>query len=1185
MFTGRGERGGPTDDNTSNARMPPSLSLAASDLATGLRSPGGGDSAPICIRRMCDIDSIFMGTPSLGAFRIGITLHFYPLYMQRIRQSQVITIGGKNVAHYKHMRLATGLLCAGLGLYTYIVFPCAKVERKPITAHNHLNDRQLAAWHDYILLPALRRVLTGDQLARMPPSSEIGRMEAASLKEWHPGTRTQRMNLSETLTQDVAAQLWDVIKQRVRHFPGTTDVPATFFQGAFLVTAGHNLKLLFRKPTIIGAYNECMSTLQNILDIERYPLPRKDFWVDIAWEDIPSTVSTDTRGTDRERADQGHHYRQKAAGKVKPRSTGITLLWKTEAAHRFARCLSTPLPSTPSGEDVLPDQVRGRGISEEGDGSDTSEWVPRAGSDDGIEGDEQDKGREKRGDDGSGDGEEGSDDNLEEWLGEEESEEEDNDRDEGSTHYYGARKILYPWSLTRDASSVEVVVNRKSPIWRSMGIAHGKAYMVHKETTATPHKGMTPFSTTRMEALAYTEDMVERWYKHKSRGGIFTATGPALASFLACKRRIASKLLATTGQDYPARTELRVRVDSMNIICSENGPQWARAEVPPVYLGLTDDGEGSMKPFGGGVDSSPAKQADQLPYWVLRTDEVNMFIGASIDRFLCCAEGLISMALATQQHRSSYPHRSAMKKVEMSVGLQLAHGSMLSAMLRLSAATLGSHPGSRKWRSVMVDRMGRGYERKHDRHASSVHGQNEGSRLWSSDDDDDEEDEDNEHSGVTGKAGRRRRRLRLRGLGVNRLVETTGFAWLRPELMDFSPYPHFYIDALSRLELAQSDFQSSFHAKGNIGELLLREDQFIQALRRRLLGARTASQWVQLFSQAVVRQYVLDVIAILRGRWDASATGLARRDNGQSRRGSSRAPIDRLAAQAHDRSSFGEDVTQAELDGLAGLQYEMVFRLIGGCVKEPLLSSVRPGRRRWGGADPSPQKSLSWRGKLTELFQLQRSHDGSQPLWDNSAFRRLLRTLYRIVEVEIGVDAADTWANEDLISYAQRYLWCIPRYDREKLSLLAKVKPEGARGQQSQLGRTQWLMPALMPPPLYRKLDDPKEKFVDWGLCYAIIAGNKAGRIRPGQKWLEGKYRGLTNYISIHPRDRRLLARFLLRYIDRPEILGTWGIDTPVNEYYDGVIAQPLVVAAEIAGITCSMDSLGELLATLVDEN
>ena len=203
--------------------IPPSLSLAESDLA--------GRGAPVEMYRRCDIDSVFFRAPSLGIFRFGITLYLFPHYLQQIRQDQMVTARGKSVVRYKHLRLATGLLCDGLDLHAYAIFPRAKVRARPAAKFNVLNNKELAAWHDHVLLPAVRAVAPLDVSCRIQPTSAVADRKAISLKEWLPRSKAQRMNLSETLPQALAALLWPEIERRARDFPGVPDVPSTFFQG------------------------------------------------------------------------------------------------------------------------------------------------------------------------------------------------------------------------------------------------------------------------------------------------------------------------------------------------------------------------------------------------------------------------------------------------------------------------------------------------------------------------------------------------------------------------------------------------------------------------------------------------------------------------------------------------------------------------------------------------------------------------------------------------------------------------------------------------------------------------------------------------------------------------------------------------------------------------------------------
>jgi hypothetical protein len=59
----------------------------------------------------------------------------------------------------------------------------------------------------------------------------------------------------------------------------------------------------------------------------------------------------------------------------------------------------------------------------------------------------------------------------------------------------------YPWHLTRDAGSAEVVLAARNPLRELGGIAFNKAYNVHKVLFDTPIKGFRLFELPALEGL------------------------------------------------------------------------------------------------------------------------------------------------------------------------------------------------------------------------------------------------------------------------------------------------------------------------------------------------------------------------------------------------------------------------------------------------------------------------------------------------------------------------------------------------------------------------------------------------------------------------------------------------------------------------------------------------------------
>lgn len=149
-------------------------------------------------------------------------------------------------------------------------------------------------------------------------------------------------------------------------------------------------------------------------------------------------------------------------------------------------------------------------------------------------------------------------------------------------------------------------------------------------------------------------------------------------------------------------------------------------------------------------------------------------------------------------------------------------------------------------------------------------------------------------------------------------------------------------------------------------------------------------------------------------------------------------------------------------DGLRGLSYRHVWQALnpttnkveGGPIIVPRIMCTRPRPRNEGKAHFA-KYPYTWAGRLQALFDWD---DDTRRGWHNSPFRQRAREYYSLILEETGEITARRW-KEDLGRYATRFLWIIPQYDKEKLSVKYKASkchtsdtresikalPEGAR--------------------------------------------------------------------------------------------------------------------------------------------
>lgn len=121
----------------------------------------------------------------------------------------------------------------------------------------------------------------------------------------------------------------------------------------------------------------------------------------------------------------------------------------------------------------------------------------------------------------------------------------------------------YLWGLVHDVSSTSVQLKPNNILYQH-GIAYNKSYNLHKALFATPFKGHRPFSNPQLEALAFSQKLLETWYTANQRGSESQAKHKRQALLKAYKRvkaRMATTLQDSMETDYGKRQEYRIRID------------------------------------------------------------------------------------------------------------------------------------------------------------------------------------------------------------------------------------------------------------------------------------------------------------------------------------------------------------------------------------------------------------------------------------------------------------------------------------------------------------------------------------------------------------------------------------------------------------------------------------------------
>lgn len=117
---------------------------------------------------------------------------------------------------------------------------------------------------------------------------------------------------------------------------------------------------------------------------------------------------------------------------------------------------------------------------------------------------------------------------------------------------------IFPWALTRDASTASVELRGSNDLRNRGQMIFHKSYSLHKDLWATSMKGMQPFGNTQLEALEYSQELLDRWYAAAKQ------FNPRKREWLVkvlqrTKNRISAALSAFMNINFGVRQEYRIR--------------------------------------------------------------------------------------------------------------------------------------------------------------------------------------------------------------------------------------------------------------------------------------------------------------------------------------------------------------------------------------------------------------------------------------------------------------------------------------------------------------------------------------------------------------------------------------------------------------------------------------------------
>lgn len=580
---------------------------------------------------------------------------------------------------------------------------------------------------------------------------------------------------------------------------------------------------------------------------------------------------------------------------------------------------------------------------------------------------------------------------------------------------FKTRENQYPICGTRDAGNGSVDLT-KSNLHRSQGgIAHAKAYSLHKEVLYSPVKGIVPFGNLLLEAIGFDQEHIEEWYLLNSeRGG---ARGRHRSETL--KQQFAHTFLrVNTAMEMQKRSTFGVRQEYRIKL------EVAEALDMEELAGL-QDGETAVVST---ADNTLSEDNGHDLFWILPTAEVNFFFQTECLRWCCCIAAVASQV----QTAPGLEETDRRQQLENGIMMQVMVRALRCSMAGKSLSLYGS-----MWKYGQYQRQ---------------EAQSSGRKIRRT---------------VTGLGMGRL----FKDTGMIFVPED----FFEPGHRKVSQR----LIASGQLSIGSNALQTVLKSKSGLQKTVGRSARVLSKLAEapdltaagiRLdtrEGCRMWSDWVQTLGEWAVS-------GLVKCTWDTVALRMGEDIAHGRREWTSQTEVQKKMlikqCQKEARKIICNRIGRETYQGYHGLTPNMVLEALNANaqVLNEIISKIRPKPPNGESQFPTSGASGLWSDKMYDLFMIEPEGRGGKHGWDSKFFRRRYRSVIKIAQKELGEQDGRRAMENVVQGLVVKHIWIALQFDHDKFSVTAKFNLRTLSQERreevqtmSQTAKMRWIIPSL----------------------------------------------------------------------------------------------------------------------------